>query len=59
MHPAVPDSPDGGAQTVVPVVDVLLADGHQQQFGFGEGQLQRGGTKGYLHYIGTLICRHN
>lgn len=53
MHPAEPDSPDGGAQTVEPVVDVLLADGHQQQFGFGENQLRSGGTKGHLQNIRT------
>lgn len=38
--PAVSHSPDGGAQTVVPVIDVLLAAGHQQEFGFGEDQLE-------------------
>lgn len=50
MHPEKPDSPNGCTQTVVPVIDVLLADGHQQQFGFGENQLQSGGTKGHLQY---------
>lgn len=37
--PGVSLSPDGGAQAVVPVADVLLAAGHQQEFGFGEAQL--------------------
>lgn len=59
VQPAVPDSPDGGAQTAVPIVDVLLADGHQQQFGFGEDQLQSGGTKGDLQHIGALVCQHS
>lgn len=37
--PGVSPSPDGGAQAVVPVADVLPVAGHQQEFGFGEAQL--------------------
>lgn len=57
-NPAEPDSPDGRAQAAVPVIDVLLADGHQQQFGFGENQLQSGGTKGHLQVYKLDFIRY-